>query len=80
MLASTVQFSRYGRRSNVTLRVHHKVPFEALDAEPSLAITAKKVGYEARSLRTQQCAYAFGRTKDHVPPDSRVGVLMADVR
>jgi hypothetical protein len=46
MLASTVQFSRYGRQSNVTLRVHQEVPFEALGAEPSLAVTAKKVGYK----------------------------------
>jgi hypothetical protein len=80
MLASTVQFSRYGRRSNFDLRVHQEVPFEELDAEPSSTITALKAGLKARSLRTQQCAYAARRTKDHVPPDSKVGVLVADVR
>jgi hypothetical protein len=80
MLASTVQFSRYGRRSNSGLRVHRLVPFEELDAEPSSTITALKAGLKARSLRTQQCAYALRRTKDHVPPGSEAGVLMADAR
>jgi hypothetical protein len=80
MLASTVQFSRYGRRSNFDLRVHQQVPFEELDAEPSSTITALKAGLKARSLRTQQCAYAT-RTNER-PRSTRLkaGVLVADVR
>jgi hypothetical protein len=50
MLASTVQFSRYGRRSSCGLRVHHEVPFEELDAEPSSTITALKARLETSPL------------------------------
>jgi len=32
------------------------------------------------SLRTQQCAYPHPRTTDHVPPNPKTGVLIAEAR
>ncbi len=70
MLASTVQFSRYGRRLILIFRVHQLVPFERNECRTKFDhYGLEGRAQKARSLRTQQCAYGSRRTKDHVPPD-----------
>jgi hypothetical protein len=80
MLASTVQFSRYGRRSNVYLRVHHLVSFEALDAEPSSTITALKAGPFGPLPQDSTVCLRSHHERETTFHPTEAGVLVADAR
>ena len=81
MLASTVQFSRYGRRFIRIFRVHQLVPFERDEGRTKF----DHYGLEGRARKPAPSGLNSVPTNLHerkttFHPATRAGVLMADVR
>jgi hypothetical protein len=85
MLASTVQFSKYGQHPPGNPRAPDQFPKEKpkpYEADKRQTTRNNKPTNTrlACSLRTQQCAYEPSRTTNHLPPNPKTGVLTADTR
>jgi hypothetical protein len=93
MLASTVQFSKYGQHppetpAHPTTHKQEAQPYKAdkrqTTSDPASTEPDRKnkpnphQGADVCSLRTQQCAYAPSPQTNPVPPNPKTGVLEAE--